>query len=550
MTDWTRRQAAAALGGAGALALFPARASASWNAGDVVHLLPAASSNAFLIKASFSRAFDDGLSLLVDGRRFAGERTDTEGHFWRFRADGLEGGRTYHLQLKRGRKALCDVWPLATFPAAQAETESFRLLTYTCAGGLEGAKSINDVEAFRTLDIRRRLLRRALAFGPQATIAIGDHIYWDQRAWLEHPHPEIRRLTRETYDRYGYFDRGKAIFGTSNETLIKKLAVPQISELYGVAMRSTPCFFVNDDHDYFENDDATPDFVAFPPDYFQVRAARALQRLFYPEFLPDATRPAYLPGSSAIDNGEGVSEAFGTLRVGKLIEAVIYDCGRFLTLKGPSAGLVPPEAEDWLIRRTEAEDTRHLIHVPSHPMGWSAGKWREWYPDVVVPSGDAGGDVVVSTHREGGAGRLTTDRAKYLWQEGWFNQHQRLAGALAAQTTRAAVMVSGDLHAIGSGLMLGAHTNEFTRNPIHTILAGPIGTSGAGWPSFARGTRPEPSSLVRFRQEGAPLEKNGFTLIDATPSKLTIRQFAWREPDPVSAIDTLEPYSTFEIERP
>ncbi|NWG70755.1 MAG: hypothetical protein HXY23_03975 [Parvularculaceae bacterium] len=547
MHDLTRRDVTGALLlGAGLAASLPARAAGSWNSGEVLHILPAASATDFLIKASFARPFEN-VTLNIDGTRIRGEPTDSEGYYWRFHAAGLEPGRTFMLQLRRGRKALCDPWPLATFPGPEADPESFRLLAFTCAGGLEGAKSLNNAEAFRPLDIRRRLLRRALSFKPQAAVAIGDHIYWDQKAWLEHPHAEIRRLTREVYDRFGYFDRAAAIFGTANETLIKRLAAPQISALYGCMMRSTPCFFVNDDHDYFENDDATPSFVAFPPDEFQVRAARAVQRLFYPEFLPDGASPPFLPGSSALDNGPGVGESFGSIRVGALFEALIYDCGRFLTLKGPSAGLVPPETEDWLITRTKNAPVRHLIHMPSHPMGWTAGKWREWYPDVVAPKSGGKGDVIVSTHREGQGGHLTTSRAKYMWQQGWFSQHQRIVSALSAQTSRPAVMVSGDLHAVGAGVIRQSGDLDLGGNPVHSILAGPIGTSTAGWPTFARGTRPEPSVLIKFSQEGPPFEKNGFTLIDVTAASITVRQFAWREPDPGEAIDSLEPFSTFSI---
>ena len=29
----------------------------------------------------------------------------------------------------------------------------------------------------------------------------------------------------------------------------------------------------------------------------------------------------------------------------------------------------------------------HLVHVPSNPPGWSAGKWGEWYPDVLGDDG-------------------------------------------------------------------------------------------------------------------------------------------------------------------
>lgn len=549
MSGQTRR---GVIAGAGAAALAPASlahgSEARWSSGVVRHIMPTASASAILVKVSLQQPLQN-VRLLVDGRPAQGEPSDSEGRFWRFRMEGLAPGRAYRLELKRGRTSLCDPWPLKTFPAPDAELSSFRLLSFTCAGGLEGAKSIRDVEAFRPLALRQRLLDRALSFAPDAVIANGDHIYWDQRAWLEHPNAEIRRLTREAYDRFGYLDRKQPPFGSPNEEILKRLGDPQIADLYGARLRSTPSFFVGDDHDYFENDDATEQFVTFPPDDFQIRAARAIQRMYYPEFLPDPSRPLAMSG---VDLGDGgLSACFGTLRAGRLFEAALYDCGGYLTLKGDHAGLVPPEVEAWLLARTQAEETRHFAHVPSHPMGWTAGKWREWYPDVVAPGGGQGGDVVVSTHGAAdGGGRLTTERAKFLWQRGWQLQHQRLVAALSAQRSRAGLMLSGDLHAIGWGAMTRSAELDLSANPVRTVLSGPIGTSGAGWPTFARGTLPQAPVGIELQQSGPVLEKNGFTLVDFEPDRAVVRLFAWREPDPISAIDALEPYETFEVRRP
>ena len=63
-------------------------------------------------------------------------------------------------------------------------------------------------------------------------------------------------------------------------------------------------------------------------------------------------------------------------------------------------------------------------------MGWSAGKWREWYPDVVAPEGFEG-LVTNELNFEGATkGVLTSKAQKYLWQRGWWSQHQRLLQAL------------------------------------------------------------------------------------------------------------------------
>src|SRR5262249_47899661 len=53
------------------------------------------------------------------------------------------------------------------------------------------------------------------------------------------------------------------------------------------------------------------------------------------------------------------------------------------------------------------------------PPGRSAGKWGEWYPDIL-----------------GRDGKLTTDISKPYWQSGWLKQHDRLMGAVAAMPAR------------------------------------------------------------------------------------------------------------------
>ena len=44
-------------------------------------------------------------------------------------------------------------------------------------------------------------------------------------------------------------------------------------------------------------------------------------------------------------------------------------------------------------------------------------------------------------------------------------------------------------------------------------------------------------------------ERNGFTIVDVTPESMVFRLFGWREPDPLEAIDTLEPYATIAVAR-
>jgi len=109
--------------------------------------------------------------------------------------------------------------------------------------------------------LRRRLLRRALSYAPDAVIANGDHIYWDQRTWLEVEHPGLRALASALYERIGRLDRQETAHSPDNEWALIAAAQPQIGDLYGVMLCSTPGFYLNDDHDYFENDEATQAFV-------------------------------------------------------------------------------------------------------------------------------------------------------------------------------------------------------------------------------------------------------------------------------------------------
>ena len=409
-----------------------------------------------------------------------------------------------------------------------------------------------NIEAFRAMPIRHALLERALSFKPDAVIANGDHIYWDQRTWLESGSPAIRKLASDFYAKVGALDRNLPVFGTKNEIALKAAVDPQIIALYGTRLRSTPVFFFNDDHDYFENDEAEENFITFPPDHFELELARAVQHLYYPEFLPDATRSLMIPGTGAADRPSGVSECFGSLRYGQLIEVLMYDCGRYLSLKDHKAGLVPPEAEQWLVQRTKAQDTRHLIHMPSTPILYTAGKWREWYPDVAVTDeimAEPGDTVTVHWYGVKGTNvRLTTQKHKYMWQRGWYEQHQRLLAAMSADT-RPAISMSGDLHATGWDRIVESGGLDFRANPINVVLNGPIGTGLAGWPSAARGVPPTVAMGVKVESGNKPTEKNGFTIIEVTPDKVVAKLFAWREPEPVSNIAELQPYDVLEIPR-
>lgn len=495
----------------------------AWDAGSLAHVLPAASHDQFLIKCSFNESLNGPPVLQVGDSLVSGVNTDSDGRFWQFHARQLRSDTRYQLRLVGANgRPLCASWPLRTFPDPSASPRQLRILAFTCAGGSPG------LDDYRPLAIRHRLFSRAMSFAPEAVIANGDHIYWD-----------LKTLGGKEGDPLGTFNRDEPVYGFENEQILKRVAGPQIVQLYGTRFRSTPVFFLSDDHDYFENDEATDKWVTFPPENLELQLQRATQNLYYPEFLGDPTRPAGLSGASASDRSIGLSECFGTLRYGKLLEVLMYDCGRFVSLKDRFAGVIPPDAERWLLQRTAADDTRHLVHIPSTPFGWSAGKWREWYPDLLENPGAVEGVV--------GKPRLGTTNPKYLWQRGWFTQHQRIMEALVGQS-RPAVAMAGDLHACGWDRLLQSGDLDLRKNAPYMFLHGPVGTQ-KGWPSVARGVGATSSTLVTMERKVDPVEKNGFSIIDVTPEKMTVRLFAWREPDPVEAIDTLEPFDVVEIRR-
>jgi hypothetical protein len=498
----------------------------SWDAGRVRHLLPTVSDTRILLKASFREPLRAAPTLRVGGSSVRGQMNDTAGEYWQFDAARLEPGRRYTLSIRRaGGAQLCEPWDLSTFPGPDARPERFRVAFFTCAGG-------HDALGYLPTGTRSRLLRRALSLQPDAVVANGDHVYWDLR-----PAPGVKRATGVSPDAIkaaGTFNRSALVFGDRNETVLKLAAGPQITPVYGTDFRSTPVFFLQDDHDHYDNDEAGADLVTYPPSWFMMQLARATQRLYYPEFLPDLHRPAGLPWSSAGDRNPGLSESFGTIRFGRLVEINLYDVRRTLTLAGPSAVLVDPEVEAWLHARAASTEVTHLVHVPSSPPGWSAGKWGDWYPDVL-----------------GADGKLTTAKPKAFWQEGWLKQHDRIMASLGSMKGRAALVISGDLHAIGMGQMRRSGALSFERHPITVVLAGPIGTDPGGFPSSARGVGASPPTHLDMQQVIPPVEQHGFTLADFLPDRTVLQFFKWdRNTQPRDAIDDLTSFQTAVLPRP
>lgn len=492
-----------------------------WNSGLIDHLLPTVSSDRFLIKVSFKSPVADP-SLDVSGfGRVLGKCNDFEGRFWEFDVAHLKPSSVYQLNLLNSKgSGLCDSWSLKTFPHPSEEPKHIRLMIYTCAGG-------HDVLGKHLpVSTRAKLLERGLSFKPDAVIANGDHIYWDLKTGRASDRGASPRAKKEV----GEFDRLTPILGFPNEVVLKQAVGPQITPLYGTSCRSTPVFFLQDDHDYFENDEADDNYISFPPDPFEFAAARTSQKLYYPEFLPDSNRPLGLASGFAQDRPYGVSESFGTLRYGKLLEVLMYDCRRFLTLKGTSATFIPPEVENWLHQRMKSNDVRHVINMPSTPPGWSAGKWGEWYADIEVN------------------GQLTVKKNKPYWQPGWRHQHDRILKSVSSMQGKIPLMISGDLHAIGETHIFNTSGISLKENPVISVLSGPLGTDANGFPSAKRGLTGSTPANLEVNEILATREKNGFILVDITSDEIKIDFFQWRKESGVD-IDSLMPFRTSRFSR-
>jgi len=504
----------------------------SWNDGEVAHILPTVNHNRLLVSTSYKRAVNSPI-LKVGNQSFKGHKRDSKGFFWAFDCQNLQANTNYDLRLFENQEPLCDAWQLKTFPKPDEDAAHLKLMVFTCAGGHPLAQEFipvpeKEIEpSAHFAEKRVRLLNRGLSFTPDAMVVIGDTVYWDL-----HGNGKKRLGTSEDERAIaiaGKFDEKLPVLGTQNEEVLKKVVSPQIIDLYGTACRSTPVFFFNDDHDYFDNDEANDQLVTFPPKPFNLELARTVQQMYFPEFLPDENRPIGLPGSNAADRIQGSSEAFGTLRYGKLTELLMYDCRRFITLNNTAATFLPQATENWLISRTQSQDVKHTIHVPSTPYGWSAGKWLEWYPDVL-----------------GKDKKLHDDLPKYLWQKGWQSQHNRLINAMYAAKHKTPIVMSGDIHTFAAGKIYRNGNVDMSDNPIHSYIVGTLGCTV--FPSTFRKVKASIPNIIGMEEPFENQEENGFSIVDIDSRGVQIKMYnyLWSR-DELNSIPSLQPFQNLKV---
>ncbi len=488
-----------------------------WDNGIVNHILPSANHNEFLIKVSFDRSLEYAPTLLIsDSIIVKGRSSEPSKRYWSFHASELNPDTKYDVHLVDDEgSGLADAWPLATYPHPDSAVSKVTILAYTCAGGVED--KVLGREIFIKTAFRQQLLSRGLSFDPDIVIANGDHIYWDRKS-LDNTF--TKRLVKLRLDNiYGHLDLDEPMTSKTNLESFRNIADAQIAELYGCLLRSKPVYFLTDDHDLLENDEAREDLVTFPPQGYMLDGAISTQSMYYPEFLSDRNRPPALTGQ-----GGSYNRSYGTIRYGTLLEGLLYDAKRYSTLTNTSAVMIARDAESWIADRTVANDTKHLLHIPSSPIAWTAGKWSEWYSDVLQEDGSI----------------AIEPKKKYLWQEGWWMQHQRLLGYMK-QSERVPVVLQGDLHNLSYALIEESGEIAFGDDPVHVVGTGPLGSGAFGFPSAFRGTGAVIPESMKIRKLLDQTEKNGFSIIEVTTDKIDISMYAWRPEDGVEVIADLQP---------
>lgn len=480
-------------------------------------VLPSVTSQEIGLKVWMAQPQTVAPILTVSGRRARVQALDSNGLVWGFQASGLTPETAYDLRLRDGSgRDLREPWILRTFPNARSTPSSMRVLVFSCAGGDDRQVGRPGQTVFLDVVARRALLDRGLSFTPDLVIANGDHVYWDQASLLQRSNPLVASVVGDFYRSVAVLDDRLPAGAVENEAALATILHRQIAAVYGQRLASTPTVFVADDHDYFENDLAGDWGATLPPTPFLAALQRRTSDLAYPYAL----------------DRRNVAETDQTVQCvsfGRLVEFVLYDCRRNLS-RAAGSGFLSPRAEQRVIERTVRSRARQLIHVPSTPFGWTAGKWAEWYED-----------------RGSGAGAYGDDKA--FWNPGWFQQHQRLLTALSGQRDRRAIAVSGDLHASAATEIRRSGTLDFSANPVVSLLAGPLGSGDNGFPSSARGEAPSTPDALDTRALAALEERNGFTLLDITDRTVTARLFSWRPPQAIDAIASLEPRETLVIAR-
>src|SRR5262249_50532707 len=181
--------------------------------GLLPHLTRPASPGGSPVKPSFVEPLQTAPQLMLGDRSVAGVRGDSNGRFWQFDVAGLAPATAYTLQIvDAAGRALCDPWPLRTFPAPDAPAAGLRILAYTCGGGYNGIK-LGNMTLFLEMAEGRRLLAKALSHRPDVVISNGDMIYWDMATALNKGEA-LAKVAHAAWAKFGMLDLTQPIYGT------------------------------------------------------------------------------------------------------------------------------------------------------------------------------------------------------------------------------------------------------------------------------------------------------------------------------------------------
>lgn len=203
--------------------------------------------------------------------------------------------------------------------------------------------------------------------------------------------------------------------------VLKRLAGPQIAGVYGTRFRSTPMMFVNDDHDYFENDEANERYITFPAEAANVDWARATQHQFYPEFLPDPKTGRINGMFSRIDlvpvryvnQGHSAAELFGIYRTSKiglitpLRDGMNLVAKEYVAAQDPDdpgvlilsrfAGAAEQLTGALLVNPHSPEDIAHAIETAlDMPLAERKARWSQMFGSVRTEDVNAWSDAFLS----------------------------------------------------------------------------------------------------------------------------------------------------------
>ena len=219
----------------------------------VKHILSSASHERLGITLSLSKTTSK-LELLLNGSNLIkGRKTDKEGKHWQFLSNKLISNESYELQLISENEPIYKRWTIKTFPDPEAKIKKLSFISFTCPGGGDAFRA-SGREFFKPFSFRQNIFNEGLSKNPDFAIAIGDHVYWDLRGESSPPVGRNSKLIKFFLGgylrlRYGSFNRLESADSKTNESVLKKIGNEQIASLYGTRFKSTPIFFVPDDHD-------------------------------------------------------------------------------------------------------------------------------------------------------------------------------------------------------------------------------------------------------------------------------------------------------------